>query len=99
VQIARKHRLSASGVYPDELGVTARYRGQGRVAAAGYTQPKWVEGELLLFNASSSYTSGAQLGFVWHVPGERKFLILLSKVDLAECGKRAASGSSSGAFN
>jgi hypothetical protein len=33
----------------------------------------------------SPITGGAELGFVWAVPGERKYLILLNKVDLSEC--------------
>ncbi len=70
--------------------MTARYKGQGRVASRGYSQPKWVEGELLVFSSSSPLASGAQLGFVWHVPGERKFLILLNKVDLAACAEKGA---------
>ncbi len=49
-------------------------------AGKGYSRPKWVEGELLVFSSNSPLTNGAQLGFVWHVPGERKFLILLNKV-------------------
>jgi hypothetical protein len=91
LQIGRKHKLSASGVYPEELGVVARYKGQGRVAGRNYSSPKWVEGELLVFSSNSQLTNGAQLGFVWHVPGERKFLILLNKIDLAACAERSSS--------
>jgi hypothetical protein len=44
-----------------------------------------VEGELLVFNSSgssSSVVNGAQLGFVWNVPGEKRFLILLNRISL-----------------
>jgi hypothetical protein len=47
-----------------------------------------VEGELLVFgggsssSSSGSVTNGAQLGFVWSVPGEKRFLILLNRISL-----------------
>jgi hypothetical protein len=85
VQIGRKHRLPGNE-YPPELGVVARYRGQGRVAAKGFSNPRWVEGELLQFTGNSLVTRGAQMGFVWVVPGERRYLILLSRIDLEEYG-------------
>lgn len=54
------------------------------MAQKGYSQPRWVEGELLAFaRGASPLTAGAELGFVWAVPGERRYLILLNKVDLA----------------
>ncbi len=63
-----------------------RYAGEGRVAQRNFKNPRWVEGELLVFNAKGSpLTGGAELGFVWAVPGEKRFLILLNKVDLREC--------------
>lgn len=65
-----------------------RYKGEGRVAQKGFTQPRWVEGELLVFNAKgNALTGGAELGFVWAVPGEKRFLILLNRVDLTDVGK------------
>lgn len=76
-------------MYPDDLGVVARYKGEGRVAQKGYSAPRWVEGELLVFaSGGSPLTGAAELGFVWAVPGERRFLILLNKVDLAACAER-----------
>lgn len=43
---------------------------------------RWVEGELLHFSGSNPVTKGAELGFVWVVPHERRYLILLSRIDL-----------------
>lgn len=45
---------------------------------------RWVEGELLQFTGNSGVTRGAQLGFVWVVPKERRYLILLSRFDVDE---------------
>ncbi|KAJ9505609.1 hypothetical protein QJQ45_011236 [Haematococcus lacustris] len=83
-KVGRKHKLSARDVYPEELGAIARYKGEGKVAQKGYSQPAWVDGELLVFGpGGSQLTGGAELGFVWIVPGERRYLILLSKLDLS----------------
>ncbi len=50
--------------------------------------PRWVDGELLVFAVGASpVTGGAELGFVWSVPGEKRFLILLSRINLKECEK------------
>ncbi len=43
---------------------------------------RWVEGELLQFAGNNPVTKGAELGFVWVVPHERRYLILLSRIDL-----------------
>lgn len=88
MQIGRKHRLSGSPAYPEELGVAARYKGEGRVAGYGFSKPRWVDGELLVFSSGSPIADGAELGFIWNVPGERKFLILLNKIDLDVCTKK-----------
>ena len=63
----------------------AAYKGEGRVAQEGFQQPQWVEGELLhLDGKGNMLTDGAELGFVWAVPGERRFLILFSRIRLPE---------------
>ncbi|KAG1660345.1 hypothetical protein FOA52_014398 [Chlamydomonas sp. UWO 241] len=81
--VGRQHRLDSRDVYPDELGIVARYKGEGLVAQKGFTQPRWVDGELLVFGGHGGpLTGGASLGFVWAVPGEKRFLILLNRVDL-----------------
>ena len=78
-------RLDSAVSYPEELGVIARYKGQGRVAKPGFTERNWVEGELLLLDGrGGQLTGGAELGFVWAVPGERRLLILFSSLELPE---------------
>ena len=46
--------------------------------------PRWVDGELLLFSSGSNplITGGAGVGFVWSVPNDRRFLILLNRIQL-----------------
>ncbi|KAK9867039.1 hypothetical protein WJX84_010092 [Apatococcus fuscideae] len=81
-KINRSNRLSARDAYPLELGVLGRYRGTGRVARSGYKEASWVEGELLRFGTNNPATHGAELGFVWTVPGDKRYLVLLNKVEL-----------------
>ena len=82
-RVGRRFRLPHHGVYPEELGVLARYKGQGRAAKPGFSEPQWVDGELLVFDGKGgALTGGAELGLVWAVPGERRFLILLSRLQL-----------------
>ena len=81
-RIGVQHRLSPSGVYPPEYGVQQRYKGQGRVAREGYSAAKWVDGELLTFSATNPMTRGAELGFVFNIDANRKYLLLFTKVRL-----------------
>ncbi|KAF6264092.1 hypothetical protein COO60DRAFT_1624422 [Scenedesmus sp. NREL 46B-D3] len=84
VRIGRRHRRDGKGAYPPQLDVKARYPGEGRIASPGFTNKRWVKGELLVFGGGggSGVTNGAQLGFVWNVPGEKRFLILLNRISL-----------------
>lgn len=84
VKVGRQHRLESRGVYPEDLGIVARYKGEGRVADAGFKNARWVDGELLQFAADAGHklTGGAQLGFVWSVPGAKRYLILLNRMTL-----------------
>ncbi|CEG00751.1 Protein of unknown function DUF3506 [Ostreococcus tauri] len=84
-KVNKSNLITEGGSYPDDLGVIARYKGEGRVAKPGFTESHWVEGELLVLNGrGGSLTGGAELGFVWAVPGERRLLILFSALALPE---------------
>ncbi|KAI8469158.1 MAG: hypothetical protein J3K34DRAFT_369221 [Monoraphidium minutum] len=84
-KVGRRHRSDPKPHYPEEMGVSARYPGSGRIADAGFANAKWVDGELLLFSGAANplVTGGARVGFVWSVPNDRRFLILLNRVALA----------------
>ncbi|KAK3288238.1 executer-like protein [Cymbomonas tetramitiformis] len=84
-RVGREHRIDHHGVYPEELGVLSCYKGEGRIAQEGFKDAQWVEGELLHLDGKGGMLTGnAELGFVWAVPGERRFLILFSRIHLPE---------------
>ncbi|KAI3497430.1 hypothetical protein L1887_40028 [Cichorium endivia] len=81
-KVGTKYQLPHRGIIPEEFGVIARYRGQGRLAEAGFQNPKWVDGELVILDGKY-INGGPVVGFVYWAP-ENHFLMFFNQLRLQE---------------
>ncbi|CAH8369097.1 unnamed protein product [Eruca vesicaria subsp. sativa] len=79
-KIGRRYELPHRGLIPEEFGVIARYKGQGRLADPGYRNPRWVDGELVILDGK--YVKGGPVvGFVYWAP-EYHFVMFFNRLRL-----------------
>ncbi|KAJ0800977.1 putative protein EXECUTER [Helianthus annuus] len=81
-KIGTKYQLPHRGIIPEEFGVIARYRGQGRLADPGFQNPRWVDGELVILDGKY-INGGPVVGFVYWAP-ESHFLVFFNQLSLQE---------------
>ncbi|XP_016502849.1 protein EXECUTER 1, chloroplastic-like [Nicotiana tabacum] len=81
-RIGKKYQLPHKGIIPEEFGVIARYRGQGRLAEPGFRKPRWVDGELVILDGKY-IKGGPVVGFVYWDP-EYHFLVFFHRLRLQE---------------
>ncbi|KAI4299168.1 hypothetical protein L6164_032652 [Bauhinia variegata] len=63
-KVGKRYQLPHKGIIPEEFGVIARYKGQGRVAEPGFRNPRWVDGELVILDGKY-IKAGPVVGFVY----------------------------------
>ncbi|GLT68556.1 hypothetical protein SLA2020_407750 [Shorea laevis] len=79
-KVGQRYQLPHKGLIPEEFGVIARYKGQGRLAEPGFRNPRWVDGELVILDGK--YIKGGPLvGFVYWAP-EYHFLVFFNRLRL-----------------
>ncbi|XP_011087954.1 protein EXECUTER 1, chloroplastic [Sesamum indicum] len=66
-KVGKRYQLPHKGIIPEEFGVIARYRGQGRLAEPGFQDPRWVDGELVILDGKY-IKGGPVVGFVYWAP-------------------------------
>ncbi|XP_008776948.1 protein EXECUTER 1, chloroplastic isoform X2 [Phoenix dactylifera] len=67
-KIGKQYQLPHKGIIPEEFGVVARYKGQGRLADPGFRNPRWVDGELVILDGKY-IRGGPVIGFVYWTSG------------------------------
>ncbi|KAJ8764753.1 hypothetical protein K2173_009147 [Erythroxylum novogranatense] len=79
-KVGKRYQLPHKGIIPEEFGVIARYKGQGRLAEPGYQNPRWVDGELVILDGKY-IKGGPVVGFVYWAP-EYHFLVFFNRLRL-----------------
>lgn len=81
-KVGKRYQLPHKGIIPEEFGVIARYKGQGRLAAPGFRNPRWVDGELVILDGKY-IKGGPVVGFVYWAP-EYHFLVFFNRLRLPD---------------
>ncbi|XP_078430594.1 uvrB/UvrC domain protein (DUF3506) [Wolffia australiana] len=79
-KIGKQYQLPHKGIIPEELGMIARYKGQGRLADPGFKNPRWVDGELVILDGKY-IKGGPVIGFVYWAP-EYHYLVFFNRLRL-----------------
>ncbi|XP_042406850.1 protein EXECUTER 1, chloroplastic-like [Zingiber officinale] len=79
-KLGKQNQLPHQGIIPEEFGVIARYKGQGRLANPGFRNPRWVDGELVIFDGKY-IRGGPVIGFVYWAP-ESHFFLFFNRLSL-----------------
>ncbi|XP_071721696.1 protein EXECUTER 1, chloroplastic-like [Rutidosis leptorrhynchoides] len=79
-KVGKRYQLPHKGIIPEEFGVVARYKGQGRLAEPGFRNPRWVDGELVILDGKY-IKGGPVVGFVYWAP-EYHFLVFFNRLKL-----------------
>ncbi|KAK7302581.1 hypothetical protein RJT34_13473 [Clitoria ternatea] len=77
-KVGKRHQLPHKGIIPEEFGLIARYKGQGRLAEPGFQNPRWVDGELVILDGKY-IKAGPVVGFVYWAP-KYHFLVLFNRL-------------------
>ncbi|GAV69542.1 DUF3506 domain-containing protein [Cephalotus follicularis] len=81
-KVGKRFQLPHKGIIPEEFGVIARYKGQGRLAEPGFRNPRWVDGELVILDGKY-IKGGPVVGFVYWAP-EYHFLVFFNRLRLQQ---------------
>ncbi|KAL7002977.1 executer 1 [Sarracenia purpurea var. burkii] len=81
-KVGKRYQLPHKGIIPEEFGVIARYKGQGRLAEPGFHNARWVDGELVILDGKY-IKGGPVVGFVYWAP-EYHFLVFFNRLRLQE---------------
>ncbi|KAJ6371949.1 hypothetical protein OIU77_002295 [Salix suchowensis] len=79
-KVGKRYQLPHRGIIPEEFGVIARYKGQGRLAEPGFQNHRWVDGELVILDGKY-IKGGPVVGFVYWAP-EYHFLVFFNRLRL-----------------